>query len=267
MISRSERIGIAEETVSISRAGRYTSAAGNEVCFDSAVDTRFWKASDLKALSLDGAVVSDSTRIQCLDEGVVDTIFRLRDEGVDMERTGVLNFASAYHPGGGFLNGSMAQEEALAYCSNLYVNQIDTPFYEENRLLRSKMYSDNMLESRVTFFRDSAYRLVERPVKTMVITSPAVNMGQVKLKGEDERLACQVMRGRMGLVLDLMICRGCTTAVLGAFGCGVFKNDPDLVAKNWLELLEEKGQYFERVIMAVLDKPGYSNYKVFRKYF
>ena len=37
-----------------------------------------------------------------------------------LERPLVMNFANAHRPGGGFLNGSRAQEESLCRCSTLY---------------------------------------------------------------------------------------------------------------------------------------------------
>ena len=277
MSDRNERIKIAAETVEISKKGTYTSYQGKKVSFDAALDTEFWDAKDLEKLSTEGAVAAGRNvggnpaasrpSITCVDEGVVDTVLRLAEEGMDMSRVGVLNFASARHAGGGFLNGAMAQEEAIAYCSNLYVNQIVTPYYDQNAKVRSAMYTDHMIWSGITFFRDSKYRVLETPVKTNVLTSPAVNMGQVRIKGENEDIAKRVMKHRMGLVLDLFAEKGCKTIVLGAFGCGVFQNDPDDVAQNWIDLIEEKGHHFDQIIMTVLDKPGFSNYKVFKKYF
>ena len=270
MANREERIKIAEETVEISKKGKYVTARGKNVSLDPTLDTEFWRPKDLEALSEKLAVKEGTDakpEIVCVDEGVVDTVLRLAEEGVDMSCVGVLNFASAHHAGGGFLNGAMAQEEAIAYCSNLYVNQIVTPYYDENAKVRSKMYTDHMIYSGVTFFRDSQYRFLDEPVKTNVLTAPAVNMGQVRIKGESEDIAKRVMKHRMGLVLDLFAEKGCKTIVLGAFGCGVFQNDPDDVAKNWIDLIEEKGHHFDQIIMTVLDKPGFSNYKVFKKYF
>ena len=277
MSDRNERIKIAEETVEISKKGKYTSEHGKNVSFDATLDTEFWDAKNLEKLSAEGAVAVDQNvgsnpaasrpSIICVDEDVVATVLRLAEEGMDMSRVGVLNFASARHAGGGFLNGAMAQEEAIAYCSNLYVNQIVTPYYDQNAKVRSAMYTDHMIWSGITFFRDSKYRFLEKPVKTNVLTSPAVNMGQVRIKGENEAIAKRVMKHRMGLVLDLFAEKGCKTIVLGAFGCGVFQNDPDDVAQNWIDLIEEKGHHFDQIIMTVLDKPGFSNYKVFKKYF
>lgn len=170
---------------------------------------------------------------------------------------GVLNFASAKNPGGGFLNGAIAQEESLAVSGTLYPTlTAHEEYYTENRKHRSMMYLDYGIYSpEVVFFRDGAFCLTQTPVKASVLTLPAVNMGQVLLKGENPEEAKRVMRRRMKLALGIFAEQGAKHLVLGAYGCGVFRNDPRQVAAWWRELLEEgMGQYFDSVFHAVLDR-------------
>lgn len=201
---------------------------------------------------------TDSTNIR--EERVenlstVDAIRKLAQEG--REHIGVLNFASAKNPGGGFINGAMAQEESLAASSTLYRTLLaHEEYYQKNRAQSSMMYTDHAIYSPdVVFFRDGRFRLVESPVKASVLTLPAVNMGQVVLKGEDPDEAKRVMRRRMKLALAIFAQQGAKHLVLGAYGCGVFRNDPNLIAAWWQELLEESmGGYFDSVFHAVLDR-------------
>src|SRR4030095_3387218 len=88
-----------------------------------------------------------------------------------------LNFASAKNPGGGFLNGSLAQEEALACASGLYPCLLQAPeYYERNRANRSALYLDLAIFSPlVPFFRNDAGTLLEKPVLASVSTAPAPN--------------------------------------------------------------------------------------------
>lgn len=182
---------------------------------------------------------------------------------------GVLNFASAKNPGGGFLNGANAQEESLAASGTLYPTlTAHDEYYRENRSHSSMMYLDYGIYSpEVVFFRDETFRLTETPVKASVLTLPAVNMGQVILKGEDVEEAKRVMRRRMKLALGIFAEQKAKHLVLGAYGCGVFRNDPREVAIWWKELLGEgMGQYFSSVFHAVLDHSrGQSCIKAFQE--
>ena len=183
----------------------------------------------------------------------VDAIRKLVLEG--KEKIGVLNFASAKNPGGGFLNGAKAQEESLAASSTLYRTLIvHEEYYRENRKCNSMIYTNHAIYSPdVVFFRDGSFRLTE-PVKASVLTLPAVNMGQVIQKGEDVEAAKNAMKQRMTLALAIFANEGAKNLVLGAYGCGVFRNEPKDVAIWWKELLDtEMGKYFDLVFHAVLD--------------
>ncbi len=185
----------------------------------------------------------------------VDAVERLAGEGREM--IGVLNFASAKNPGGGFLNGAMAQEESLAASSTLYRTlTAHEEYYRKNRAQSSMMYTDYGIYSpEVLFFRDGRFCLIGKPVKASVLTLPAVNMGQVLQKGEDVTMAERVMRRRMKLALAIFAEHGARHLVLGAYGCGVFRNDPEKVAGWWNELLKEGlAKYFDSVFYAVLDR-------------
>ncbi|MCI8649798.1 MAG: TIGR02452 family protein [Anaerotruncus sp.] len=172
------------------------------------------------------------------------------------ERVGVLNFASAKNPGGGFLGGAMAQEESLAASSGLYQSLCaHMTYYETNRACKTMCYTHHAIYSPdVVFFRDGQFQLLAQPVTASVLTLPAVNYGQVLQKGEDTAHAKQVMRERMKAALALFAARGDRNLILGAYGCGVFRNDPDEIAAWWKELLEEGyGASFTHIFFAVLD--------------
>lgn len=207
------------------------------------------------------------TRVENIS--TVDAIRILSGEG--KTAIGVLNFASAKNPGGGFLNGAMAQEESLAASSTLYPTlTVHETYYRENRANSSMMYLDYGIYSPdVLFFRDGGFRLTDAPVKASVLTLPAVNMGQVLLKGENQEEARRVMRRRMKLALGIFAEQGAEHLVLGAYGCGVFRNNPGEVAAWWKELLEEgMGVYFASIFHAVLDRSrGQECIEAFRSYF
>ena len=252
---------LARETVEISRAGQYP--LGNQVILlNAGRPTQLWTSEALDQLAAEAKFPTDgpSAAIEVQGEGTVDAIFRLSGGEALCPEIGVLNFASAKNPGGGFLNGSVAQEECLAFCSSLYHTQTTGQgprYYEINRANRDPAYTDTMLIGDVAFFRTSAFALTVNPVTCPVITAPAVNMGIVLRNGDSADRARAVMKGRMRKILALFAAWGCTRLILGAYGCGVFRNDPEDVARFWQELLEEGwGRLFGQVTFSILERPG-----------
>lgn len=199
----------------------------------------------------------------------VDAILKLSEEG--KKDIAVLNFASAKNPGGGFLNGAMAQEESLAASSCLYKTlTAHEEYYKNNRLCNTMMYTDYAIYSPdVAFFRDGRFKLLKEPVMASILTLPAVNMGQVLLKGENEKEAEQIMKRRMKLSLAIFAEQKCKHLILGAYGCGVFRNDPNKIAAWWKELLEDFfWNKFESIIFAVMDRSSSQNcIKAFQEIF
>ncbi|KAJ7105709.1 hypothetical protein C8R44DRAFT_715386 [Mycena epipterygia] len=185
---------------------------------------------------------------------------------------GVLNFASAEQPGGGFINGASAQEESIARSSTLYASLI-TPTAQQFYTLHSAngkggFYTHAMVYSpHVVVFRadDGAW---VAPMEIDVLTSPAVHAGLVRKRASSsssdasvEAEIAHVMRERMARILFLFERREVRNLILGSFGTGVFKNDVDTVAQIWAELLcgssARFGRSFHYVAFAVMDKPTY----------
>ena len=255
---RDRRAAIAQDTMRILRERHYVV---NGVTIDIASDISrtnensvFIKQEEADCLEEGFAPKPGTQLIELRDESTLEAIFRLCRQG---ERAfGVLNFASAKNPGGGFLNGALAQEESLAIASGLYDSQLKHPaYYDTNRACKSMAYTDCAIWSPdVVFFRDSSGNLLPRPVNASVLTLPAVNFGQVLLKNENAENAKKAMKRRMKIALSIFAAKGCETIVLGAYGCGVFRNSPEDVAGWWDELLSEYGGHFRRVVFAVLDR-------------
>lgn len=256
-----DRKAVARETLQIMEQGYYV-YEGRRIDIQPDMDASI-RASSLitpkqgaELLEKHGKSGSTKTHHERVENlSTVDAIRKLAKEG--KENIGVLNFASAKNPGGGFINGAMAQEESLAASSTLYRTlTAHEEYYRKNRAQTSMMYTDHAIYSPdVIFFRDGGFRLAADPVKASVLTLPAVNMGQVLLKGEDAAEAGRVMRRRMALALAVFAEQGAKNLILGAYGCGVFRNDPYQIAAWWKELLAESvGSHFDSVFHAVLDR-------------
>ncbi len=257
-MKRSSRLLAAQETVEIVHRRSYTLPDGRVVDISTAVRecldaTRYCDPHELKpihrqALALEP--LTANTLIEVRNETTLAGIARLIPDGP----VAALNFASAKNPGGGFLNGSEAQEESLARSSALYASLLRAPaYYSGHRSSSSLLYSDAMIVSPgCPIFRDDDGRLLERPHLATFITCPAPNAGAMK-RGEGPQLE-PTLRRRAGLVLALAAHRGYRRLVLGAWGCGVFRNDPAMVASIFAEHLRGVwANRFERVLFSVLD--------------
>ena len=171
----------------------------------------------------------------------------------------VLNFASARNPGGGFIRGAKAQEEDLARCSGLYPCLLTQPrYFEINRAQSSLLYTDHLIYSpKVPWFRTRSRNAPDRLCLALVITAPAPNAGEVLRRDPTAGAAIEAaLRHRAGLVLALAREQGHRSLLLGGWGCGVFRNDPEMVADafgQWLES-ETFGGAFDHVTFAVFDR-------------
>jgi len=258
-MNKEERAKQAQRTIEVSTQGWYN-FEGKRVSLNNEKNSELWTADMLQNLAT--AKEYQDTKASIYNASTVDTIFTLQKAMMDGSQIGVLNFASAYNPSGGFINGSMAQEEALAYASDLYFQQEGNQFYEINKKEKSKCYTDTAIYSQVTFFRDSYFNFVRTPYVVNVVTCPAVNMTALQNKGAAEK----VMYERMRKVLCLFAEKGCSTVILGAWGCGVFGNDSKTIADNWYTLLQDEGykKYFKQIIFSILDTGRGNTYAIFK---
>ena len=190
-------------------------------------------------------------------------------------RIGVLSFASATKPGGGFLTGAQAQEESIARSSTIYTSLV-TPTAAQFHQLHKKdrrggFYSHAMIFSpSVLVLRDDAGAWVP-PYQIEVVTSAAVNAGVVRQHAGDSLgpdTAARIegtMRERMARILFLFEQRGLRNIVLGSFGTGVFRNDVGMVADIWFDLLAEDGarfaHSFDRVVFGIIDRQTVERFK------
>lgn len=262
-MKRSTRQLVAQETVAIVQQGEY--AVGDEtVRLAHAVKaclaaTRYYPEGELPPLC-DAILASPNpgyaTTIHVRHETTLAGVASLFDDG--HVPVAALNFASARNPGGGFLNGSQAQEESLARSSALYASLREAPtYYDRHRAMTSCLYSDAMIVSPdCPIIRDDQGRLLPVPRLATFITSPAPNASAIRENAPHELVEIpDTFHRRARCVLAAAIASGCEHLVLGAWGCGVFGNDPGLVASTFATLLrspEWQGR-FRRVVFSIFD--------------
>jgi len=255
-MNRGSLAAIARETVQICEAGQYRTPAGKQVDIRRAVNgTVMYSPQNLPALPGRGAAVE--TRIEVANETTFRGLVKLAARGGQIA---CLNFASARNPGGGFLGGAQAQEEALARASALYPCLLAVPeYYERNRANRSALYLDLVIYSpKVPFFRKDAGELLEQPILASVITAPAPNRGAVvQNEARNLPLVEPALRRRAEMILQIAQAHGVEGLVLGAWGCGVFRNDPAKVASVFMGLIKPPGRFagvFRDVLFSAYDR-------------
>ncbi|WP_425394935.1 TIGR02452 family protein [Aeoliella sp.] len=261
-MNRSKRAIIATETMQIVDQGWYESESAGRIEIKPQVDaclagTRLYCPEDFDSIDL-GPASNGPTAFEVGNETTLAAGHRLVVERGE-PRTLLLNFASAKNPGGGFLGGSQAQEESLARSSALYASlQTQMEYYTINRECKTAFYTDHMILSpAVPVFRNDATDLLPAPYVVGMLTSPAVNAGAV-LNSEPERAEeiAPVMAARIANVLSVAASEGYEQLVLGAWGCGVFRNEPETIADLFAEALLGDSPFagrFKRVVFAVLD--------------
>ena len=262
-MNRTHMAQLGQETVVIANEGRYRLANGTVVEIGDAVrrcvaGTRVLRPGEWPAIVRRGREVpprAQSARVEVTPETTLAATRRLVErEGAT--RPLVLNFASAKNAGGGFLGGSRAQEESLARSSALYASlQAGQAYYDENRRARSTLYTDYaILSPHVPVFRDDEGALLDRPFDASFFTMPAVNVGALRPGGGDHARVEPIMAGRVEKLLALAAAEGFEELVLGAWGCGVFRNDPRLIARLFHDALFGEHRWawkFGRLVFAV----------------
>lgn len=198
----------------------------------------------------------------------------------------ILNFASATNPGGGVVKGSSAQEEAICRCSTLYPN-LNEPkmwngFYRPHRQELNPLHNDDCIYTPgvIAFKSDTDYPQMlplNRCYKVNVITCAAPNLREkpsnvmnsgdgdmaVKISNDDLQ---ELHEKRMRRVLEITAKKGNDVVILGAFGCGAFRNPPEVVARAMKTVVEEYRNAFETIEFAVYCSPrDDSNYRTFKE--
>lgn len=197
----------------------------------------------------------------------------------------VLNFASATTPGGGVRKGSSAQEEALCRVSNLYLCLTDKKlwesFYQKNRNAKNNIHTDDIIYTPdVMVIKNDDYKTLQESdyFRVDVITCAAPNLREVPAnsfnrdEGEPIQLSDEelykVHYKRAIKIMEVACANNVEVLILGAFGCGAFRNNPNVVAKAYKDAVEHFRHAFKEIEFAVYCPPkDPTNYNEFRAAF
>lgn len=198
----------------------------------------------------------------------------------------VLNFASATNPGGGVVNGSSAQEECICRCTTLYpclnTEQMWNEFYKPHRKAANPLYNNDCIYTpnvcvfksdtnfpeplfkeewwNVNILTCAAPNLRERPSNAM--NSHAGNTAaKITPSGLEKLLTARIQR-----IFEIAVANGNEVLILGAFGCGAFRNPPEIVAKVFNKVMQDYLCCFDTIEYAVYHtEREEANYEAFRQ--
>lgn len=201
-------------------------------------------------------------------------------------RVCVHNFASATNPGGGVTKGSGAQEECLCRCSTLYpclnTETLWSGFYGPHRAAQDPLHNDDCIYTpEVVVFKSDTAMPKTMPEKDWykvdVLTCAAPNLrekpgnrmnsgdGDYKVEITDKELLA-LHEKRLRRILDIAVAAGDEVVILGAFGCGAFQNNPQVVARAAKNVIGEYLYSFESIEFAIYCSPrDERNYEFFER--
>jgi uncharacterized protein (TIGR02452 family) len=200
-------------------------------------------------------------------------------------KTAVLNFASATNPGGGVVRGAAAQEECICRCCGLYfcldIQELWEKFYNPHREAHNPAYNDDLVYTPdMTVFKTDTAIPQQMPqnewYKVDIITCAAPNVRALAdkiRKGElrnpdviSPKSLLRMHEKRLKRILDVAVKEGEETIILGAYGCGAFGNNPEIVAQAAKNVLPDYLCAFKNIEYAVYCGPkDDTNYKVFER--
>lgn len=250
-IETERAVELAQSVIEAVRRGEYRTASGKVVRWREAVRAaRRGKRSippDETLTEPDPAVNFPETRVLVSQETTLGAARRLVESG---HRPLALNFANGVNPGGGFLFGARAQEEALCRCSALYPTLLGDPMYEAHQERPTLDSTDWAIYSPdVPVFRSDDGVELDEPWLLCFLTCAAPYRPDV-----GQPLAGDLLKQRILRVLAIARSLGHTSLVLGAWGCGAFENDPVRTAEDFRRALE--GPFagaFSEVVFAITD--------------
>lgn len=176
----------------------------------------------------------------------------------------VLNSADPITPGGEYLDGQPTQEASLCRHTLLY------PTLEGNEMYKAIKNGGNQIDGTdimifspdVSVFRDAMYKEFIHPFRINVISSCPVDNRKCELV-----TGPKLMEKRIRKIIKLAAAKKTEVLILGAFGCGAFKNDPKKISDSFYKILVSEGlkYHFPQIIFAVSEDPVI--FDVFRKRF
>lgn len=232
---RRQLADVYQQTIDIVLEGHYTSENGEEVKLPD--NTKMLKGSRFYTKPQDASniptLTEGSTKIIVKNDDSIHCGHQLQQEGYNPV---VLNLASRRNPGGGVKNGSRAQEESLFRSTNLFLSMYRYAEYAEDYGLEKSKFQypkpvrfGGIYVPDATVFRAGAkddFALLDTPYYMSFVAVAAINHPDLDRDGNICEEDAALTKNKMRTMLRIGLLNGHDSIVLGAFGCGAFRNPP-----------------------------------------
>ena len=265
---RSMRMRVFEETVEIVKQGFYILQDGekivfptskwltrNKPCIESTFYEKEFEIAPVSSTNNETIVVVEN--IDCLIAG-----HKLQREGYNVA---VLNMASRRIPGGGVLNGAGAQEENLFRRSNLFQSMYQYASFSRKYGVKQSRQQypldrnyGGIYTKNATVFRDeesNGYELLKQPFQMSFISVPGMNRPELTPNGMIVDALVEPIKNKIRTIFRIGLENGHDALVLGALGCGAFRNPPKHIARLFHEVINEPEflNQYKMLLFAILE--------------
>lgn len=235
------------ETLRICRDGGYAASMGKRIVLPPMADVLSTTVFHETIVNANHSPNVAKASVNILNDDCIDVAADLVRQGFNPV---MLNMASRRCPGGGVLNGARAQEETLFRRSNLCVSLYQFDEYRANLLgilPNKKRYpmsceTAGIYSGRVTFFRKGNrddYAFMDKPFECAVISAAAISHPELTSDGRLVDWAAQATAEKIRNILRIGLAHGHDAIVLGAWGCGAFRNPPGHIAELFKAVISE----------------------------
>ena len=259
---RDMRIEVFRHTVSIVKQGYYDTESELRVVIPNDNEMIRHTVFYNKEIRVINSFSNYSTEVYVYNTDCLDVARGLQEEGFNVA---VLNMASRQNPGGGVYGGAGAQEENLFRRTNLFRSMFQFASYASQYGLPQSPYQypldrnfGGVYTPNAFVFRDvedNGYKLLDSPYYMSFISVPGMNRPDLNADGMIADHHVEPIKNKIRTIFRIGLLHGHDSLVLGALGCGAFRNPPRHVARLFHEVIDEpefKDKY-RRIVFAILD--------------
>lgn len=255
-----DETAIAHDTQQILHRGQYRNTQNRTVDIEPLVNhavngTRLYTPDELEQLPARFKRHAMATIFEVTKENSLQAIRRLKAKSLKNPQVLCLNFGAPLQPSDGTEVNAIAHEGLLVRSSALRPCLLAAPqYYDYHRQHPTKLYSDHIIYSPdVPFFKDNNGQPTEKPYLASILTCTAVDaLGVRQSELENQAQMASAMRVRIRKILTLSATLGYENLVLGAWGCGPFANDPEMMAELFREkLTDHYAGCFRHIVFAI----------------